>query len=641
MFSPTDMPVHLVGKYLETARRSIRIATYNISVAEYVPILRRKLQDGVKVELLADYALSWDGKLFNAIGTHPNLVKVRLPVLRGGNPQMHNKIIVIDGETAFVGSANFTYSGLVANYENVLAIRNAPKAIATIQAELDELREVALAACGVMLGSSAGCADGTADFKGRAAEFHAALTDGKFDAAVSGPIEARVEQCSGGKKLKLDYGMLGATNQAPIAADLVDRCLQAQPASESASVYTRLLKLWKIIPPMEKLANGMSAGNAPAVIRDLERKLRELFVRDALGVDPVYPTVDQLQELRPLLGAADVQAGERLQVYFGPEDGLEAATLREMLRALDAPADSFVYVSTNFITNPRYAKTLVALSRAGVRVRSFFDRGRYLDENFQHAIDLLRPLGFVEPGQVVWDTTDSRAISIFDNALTSSYGSNHNKMMLVGTPAGIRTVTGSANWSNSAVDRNDENVLVSDDPYLAAIYLREVISQLYVYRYFQRDDAPAFQEEIRYFAAKSPCALTLLGQQQTACTLPNGQPWRPVTMASSALALEGVPANPETENVWVWVPQLRDNQGMALRLFTNHEFGGRWVTSVPLPRGWRMSFKFFKLPKTLDPNTQGLSQAQWEYGGLNNDRSMEMPTLAVQGIRGPYVWGNP
>ncbi|HTL11538.1 MAG TPA: phospholipase D-like domain-containing protein, partial [Bdellovibrionota bacterium] len=438
MFSPTDMPVIGVGKYLQSATKTIRIATYNISVDEYLPILRKKLHDGVKVELMVDYLQSQGGKVFEALAPAPGLTKVRLPVFRGGTPQMHNKIIVIDGDTILMGSANFTYSGLVANYENVVAIRNAPAAAKIVNTELDELRDVAKAACGIMQGTDAGCTDG-ANMDVKAPEFHTLLTEGKFADATTQSLEASLKDCSG-KDLKLEYGVLTSRNQALLSQDLVDKCLAGLPSSDAGSTLGKLLKLWKTIPPMEHLATGVAAAQAPEAMKTLETRMRQIFVKDPKDGPITYPSLDDLQGLRADLDAADLEKGGALRVYFGPEDGLEAAVLREMLRSLDAPKDSFVYVSTNFITNPRYAKAMVALSRAGVRIRAFFDRGRYEDPQFQTAIGVLRPLGFMEPGQSVFDTTDNRVISIFDNALTSSYGSNHNKLMIVGTPKGVRSI---------------------------------------------------------------------------------------------------------------------------------------------------------------------------------------------------------
>jgi hypothetical protein len=113
--------------------------------------------------------------------------------------------------------------------------------------------------------------------------------------------------------------------------------------------------------------------------------------------------------------------------------------------------------------------------------------------------------------------------------------------------------------------------------------------------------------------------------------------------ATGALALQNVPADPNTDSVWAWVNQLNGNHGGAVRLYTSHEFGGRWVTTVPLPAGWHVTFKFFKAPKGYDAAASGVGspQIQWEYGGVNNDRTLDLPSLNIQAVRGPYTWGQP
>ena len=128
-FSPTDLPVEAVRAYLKSARKSIRIATYNMSIADYADILMDKANRGVRIEYAVDYKLSFQNKLWPKIdGNHYLVTKYRLPVMRGGNPQMHNKLILIDEETddpvLLTGSANYSYMGLIANYENIFATKD-------------------------------------------------------------------------------------------------------------------------------------------------------------------------------------------------------------------------------------------------------------------------------------------------------------------------------------------------------------------------------------------------------------------------------------------------------------------------------------------------------------------------------------
>ena len=60
----------------------------------------------------------------------------------GKNPQstelIHSKIFVIDDELAFLGSANFTYSGFKKHYETVIEVKD-KKAVKSISQEVEDL----------------------------------------------------------------------------------------------------------------------------------------------------------------------------------------------------------------------------------------------------------------------------------------------------------------------------------------------------------------------------------------------------------------------------------------------------------------------------------------------------------------------
>ena len=81
------------------------------------------------------------------------------PVLRGGTPQMHDKILVVDSERVFFGSANWTYTGLVGNFENVMAVKE-PTVVKKFEAELDELELFARLACETFATPVDGCGIG-------------------------------------------------------------------------------------------------------------------------------------------------------------------------------------------------------------------------------------------------------------------------------------------------------------------------------------------------------------------------------------------------------------------------------------------------------------------------------------------------
>ena len=147
-FSPNDMPIHFVADAIRSAKKSVRILSYNLDVVELMPFLLKK--PNVSIEVGVDYVRSDKenpaNRVFKALPNRKNIVKYRTPVLRGRTPQNHNKIIIIDDEVLLMGSANHSYSGLVGNFENTMSIRD-PSVIKKFNDELDEIRELSLEAC--------------------------------------------------------------------------------------------------------------------------------------------------------------------------------------------------------------------------------------------------------------------------------------------------------------------------------------------------------------------------------------------------------------------------------------------------------------------------------------------------------------
>jgi phosphatidylserine/phosphatidylglycerophosphate/cardiolipin synthase-like enzyme len=581
-FAPSDMPLHDVARALKSAKKSIRIAIYNMDALEFADILKERLDQGVSVEFLVDYKLSASSNIvFRSLGEHRGLKRLRIPVLRGANPQMHNKIIIVDGEKLLFGSANFTYSGLVANYENVMSTTN-PLMIKKFSEELDELKNVAEISCKIFTQDPSKC--GTAQEKWDSS-FHTIASTGKLAASVlkegCTPDEFR--------------GFLDPRNQLLKGfrggKDLKD-CLSDD----------RYLKLAEQLGSVEKYADGSR-------------------VRDVRAYRPDY---------NPL-------SGEKIRVLFSPEDPVEAAIVKELELTLKNPSESFAYLSVNFITNKSIAATLLKLHEAGVRMRIFLDKGRVEDPMFQSQMPTLSKLG-IGGGE---SGISKNAITVFTNELTGPYGCNHNKMGVVYSPqGGLRLLNGSANWSGGAMNNNDENFTVVQDDALASIYLKEIVSQLYTYRYMQQEQNPGFVDDVKVLTSKAPCLGALLGKTKS-CKV-NGKDWFPETYANVALSLEGVPADARTDSVWVRVANARGN-GVSLPLFTHEVFNGRWLVAVPVPLGETLQFKFYKSARRYFAKliNLGLPNESWEYGGIGNDRTVVAPNLSVQAIKGRYTWGKP
>lgn len=554
-FSPNDMPIGVVESYLRQARKSIKIATYNMNVDSYTDVLREKLNQGVKVEFLVDYKLSFDSNsVWRGLLSHSNLTKYRIPVMRGGNPQMHNKIIIIDDKFIVTGSANYTYSGLAGNYENVMQIFE-QSIVAKFRDEFEELKNFSKITCDVMAGGI-GCGTGKEKFP---ADFDQFLKTGMFPGSS---LVSTAGSCQG---LAKGFGLLTAENKT--FNETIPNC---------------------------------------------------------------FKEADKYRKLTTLLAANEKKSAskesDKYQAYFSPEDNLEQVILKEMSKTLVNPRVSFAYVSTNFITNKNFASKLVEMKKAGVRLKVFFDRGRYVDPNFKVALGILEELGFSEGGD-----NEEELITIFDNQLVGPYGCNHNKLAVIGSSSGVNVINGSANWSAGAMNKNDENLVVVKDDKLAAIYLREILSQLAVYRYGQNLESPGFKKDIDFLSKSVPCLKSYLGTESKCSG---------VNLTSPAIiSVDGVPANPLNERVWAWVPELNYGKGGAVEFFTHETFAGKWVSSIPMPLNVTWHFKLFKASKYHDPNSSGLGGVQFEYDGMGNDRAVTAAPIAVHVIRGSYTWG--
>ncbi len=591
-FPPTDLPLHVVGKHLQAAKKSIRIATYNMDVIEFIDILKDRLAAGVKIEYMVDYKLSFQTNIvWKSMPASVNLVRYRIPVMRGMNPQMHNKIIIIDDESLLIGSANWTYSGLVANYENVLILRD-QETIKKYDAELDELRTMSDITCKMFATDPEKCGTGGETWPKKIQEDF--LTNG----TIPPEFVKSTAAASWGCDEFLRYGLFDGANQPPYHRD------GALTRIKECFVDPKFETFVKAVSENEKFVDGTSV---------------QAFVNSG----------------KRYWNYKSNQTGP-VRAYFSPEDNVEARIIEELDLTLTKPQESFAFVSTNFITNPELAKALVRLKDRGVHMKILFDRGRFEDPNFRNAMEILSPLGFTEGGA---DVTDDKLVTIFNNALTGPYACVHNKFAVVGSPEGVRLLTGSANWSNGAMRRNDENYLVIENSDVAALYLQEILSELFVYRYAQNVQNQGFQKDIKILTQKVPCLAMLLGQTDS-CQSQSGASWNAKPLSHLLLSLGGVPINASSENLWAWLPDSQNGSGVAVRFYTHQVFSGRWLSSAPFPPKQDGQFKFFKAPKDWDPNSQGLGGVTWEYSGANSRKERTAP-IGLHVIKSRYEWGQP
>ncbi len=135
-----------------------------------------------------------------------------------------------------------------------------------------------------------------------------------------------------------------------------------------------------------------------------------------------------------------------VQAHFSPQGGCTDAIIE-----LIASAGKTVQVQAYSFTSTRIADALVAAARRGVSVEVILDKS-HRTERFA-AVDILARGG-------IRLSVDAR------------HAIAHNKVLLVD---GERVVTGSFNFTKAAEAANAENVLILNDPELAARYVENFL----------------------------------------------------------------------------------------------------------------------------------------------------------------------
>ena len=166
-----------------------------------------------------------------------------------------------------------------------------------------------------------------------------------------------------------------------------------------------------------------------ALAEDYAREFDEMFVDDRFGplsiADTPHPalTID----------------GTPVEVWFSPDDGV-AARLIELIEGAQSRVD---FLAFTFTSDP-LAEALVRAAERGVTVRGVIERDQAVAAGTDY--DRLRLAGI-------------------DVRLDSSEGTMHHKLLLID---GRVLATGSYNYTRSAEESNDENVVILFSPQAAA-----------------------------------------------------------------------------------------------------------------------------------------------------------------------------
>jgi phosphatidylserine/phosphatidylglycerophosphate/cardiolipin synthase-like enzyme len=174
--------------------------------------------------------------------------------------------------------------------------------------------------------------------------------------------------------------------------------------------------------------------NAKEVAENYVREFEEMFEEDTFGAaslpDTPYPVL-----------SID---GKQVEVLFSPEDGV----LDRLLKYLRESKESVIFLAYSFTTDT-LGETLLDLHQGGIDVR-----------------------GVVEQSQI--SATGSETVRLREAGLDIQLDANpanmHHKVFIIDREI---VLLGSYNFTRSAEEKNDENVLIIHDPALAAHFLLE------------------------------------------------------------------------------------------------------------------------------------------------------------------------
>ena len=134
-FSPDDRCIDLLTAAISAARQRIVFMAYSFTSDDLADALIDRRAHGVDIQGVME-----SSQVASNIGTDfEQLLSSGIDIRLDSNPaQMHEKVIVIDGNTVAVGSFNFTYSAATRNDENLLLIHD-PAAAALYLEEFERL----------------------------------------------------------------------------------------------------------------------------------------------------------------------------------------------------------------------------------------------------------------------------------------------------------------------------------------------------------------------------------------------------------------------------------------------------------------------------------------------------------------------
>jgi phosphatidylserine/phosphatidylglycerophosphate/cardiolipin synthase-like enzyme len=130
-FSPDRGATDLVVRTIESARKTVRVAAYSFTSKPIALALLADAKRGVDVKVVVDKSQAtarYTAATFLANQGIPVRVDYQYAI-------MHDKFVVVDGETVEEGSFNYTSAGENRNAENVVALKECPEVATRYAAE--------------------------------------------------------------------------------------------------------------------------------------------------------------------------------------------------------------------------------------------------------------------------------------------------------------------------------------------------------------------------------------------------------------------------------------------------------------------------------------------------------------------------
>jgi phosphatidylserine/phosphatidylglycerophosphate/cardiolipin synthase-like enzyme len=199
--------------------------------------------------------------------------------------------------------------------------------------------------------------------------------------------------------------------------------------------HSETLELRELLPKLAGDEVGYVRNQAFLLARDQVILGGDSAVATLIWLEKIVKTIDNFRTLIP----ASINSA-----HFSPGDDC-----RRKLLDLCIGARQTLDISVFTISDNRLTDAIIAAHRRGIRVRIISDNDKAQDEGSD--LDLLIAQGI-----------DVRT----DNAPHHM----HHKFALID---GHTLVNGSFNWTRSASDYNQENILVTNEPLLVAAYTEE------------------------------------------------------------------------------------------------------------------------------------------------------------------------